>query len=186
MGFELPLIEEQWTKPELFINLDCNSKVYSKSNQIMASFILLKKSTSSELFLKNFLNYACNELNITDIRDNSIQPSNCFLDHRHDQSIFSLLYKKNNLRVFKDPTQFGNLNYLWKYSGLREKFIPVVGTILLENGRYLSVKKYPQSYGTILYHSRSTDRKTLLKLLVKYLIKNSHKQLTSYRKTLTI
>jgi hypothetical protein len=31
-----------------------------------------------------------------------------FKDHRHDQSIFSLLSKKYDFLAFRDPSQFGN------------------------------------------------------------------------------
>jgi len=31
-----------------------------------------------------------------------------FIDHRHDQSIFSVLTKKYNLLAYRDPSQWGN------------------------------------------------------------------------------
>ena len=31
-----------------------------------------------------------------------------FKDHRHDQSILSLLAKKHNVEMFRDPSQWGN------------------------------------------------------------------------------
>jgi hypothetical protein len=30
------------------------------------------------------------------------------MEHRHDQSVFSVLSKKHGLPVFRDPSQFGN------------------------------------------------------------------------------
>ena len=107
MGFELPLIESQWTKEELFNSMQCTEKTFRETNQIIGGFQLIKKTTFSLEFYNEYLEYACNEINLTDKYDNKILQNTDFIDHRHDQSIFSLLYKKNKLRPFKDPTQFG-------------------------------------------------------------------------------
>ena len=94
MGFELPLIESQWTKKELFINMGCANEMYSKTNQVCASYILIRKTKFSVDFFDQYLKYGCNEVNITDSYDDNIEQDENFIDHRHDQSIFSLLYKK--------------------------------------------------------------------------------------------
>ena len=107
MGFELPLIESQWTKEELFNSMDCNENHFRESNQIIGGFQLIKKTIFSVKFYNDFLKYACNEVNLTDKYHHNILQNDDFIDHRHDQSIFSLLYKKNKLKPFKDPTQFG-------------------------------------------------------------------------------
>ena len=73
MGFELPLIEKQWTKQELFINLNCNNGDIKESNQIMASFHLIRNSPFSLNFYKKYLEYSCNEINITDKYDHKIK-----------------------------------------------------------------------------------------------------------------
>jgi hypothetical protein len=152
MGFELPLIEEQWTKKELFKKMECNSKKYTKSNQIMASFILIRKSNFSVKFFKEFIKYAVDEINIMDKYDKSTIQKNNFIDHRHDQSIFSLLYKKYNLRPFKDPSQFGK--YPRNYSKTSRKNTVYGKLISSENGRSYRIKNYKESYDNIIYHCR--------------------------------
>lgn len=47
-----------------------------------------------------------------------------FIEHRHDQSVFSLLSKKYKLQAFRDPSQFGNIAIKYfsnsKYSQILE------------------------------------------------------------------
>lgn len=113
LTFELPLIEKQWTKEETFISMECNKKKYRESNQILATYFLVKKSNKTFKFFQEFLNYAENEELLTDILKKDLKRDNQFIDHRHDQSIFSLLCKKHNIKPFRDPSQYGE--FWWKY-----------------------------------------------------------------------
>jgi hypothetical protein len=152
IGFELPLIEEQWTKQELFNNMDCNEKRHFESNQIMGSFMLIKKTLFSAKFFQEFLNISCDEMNITDKYNQEISQSDCFIDHRHDQSIFSLLYKKYNLRPFKDPSQFGENPIA--YSGEQNPKIVLSKTNILPNGRKFRINIFNENYSMVIFHYR--------------------------------
>ena len=166
MGFELPLIESQWTKKELFINMDCNKNKYFNSNHILASFILIKKSDFSINFFKEYLFFSCNEINITDKFDTNIVQDGDFIDHRHDQSIFSLLYKKYKLRPFKDPSQLGK--YPSGYSGSSEDSLEINELHMLDNGRKFRQLEYKENYNMILFHNRKSNPKLSF---IKYKIK---------------
>jgi hypothetical protein len=53
-----------------------------------------------------------------------------FKDHRHDQSILSLLVKKYNIEIFRDPTQWGNSEKeLFKNSSYDQLFFHHRGNI---------------------------------------------------------
>jgi len=108
MVFELPLIEKQWTKKGTFILMDCDEDRYSNSNQILASYILLKKTIKSELFVSEYLDYCCNDKIISDKKNEFGENLDGFLEHRYDQSILSLLSKKHKLSPHRDPSQFGD------------------------------------------------------------------------------
>lgn len=156
MGFELPLMESQWTKKELFLAMECNAKEYSETNQIMASYILIQKTPFSVDFFNKYLKYGCNDINITDKYDNKIIQDENFIDHRHDQSVFSLLYKKYCLKPFKDPSQFGK--YPKGYSGQEGLENLMEGhSYLLNNGRIFKFHFYNEKYENILYHNRSNN-----------------------------
>lgn len=106
MLFELPLIEKQWTKRELFETIGCDFEKNGKENQIMATYFLIKKSLKSQRFFEKYLSYACKKNVLNDIYDAKIQCKE-FLEHRHDQSLLSLLAKKENIKPFRDPSQYG-------------------------------------------------------------------------------
>jgi hypothetical protein len=155
MGFDLPLVEKQWTKKELFVNMDCTSDIYTNSNQILASYFLVKKTKFSIDFFEDFLRYSCNEINITDKFDSAFKQDSLFLEHRHDQSIFSLLYKQKNLKTFKDPSQFGE----WPTGYAGEMVLNLEKNKLykLSNGRLFRQNEHDEKYKDIIFHSRRSN-----------------------------
>ena len=102
-------IEKYWTKRDTFISLNCDDPKYTETEQRLGGFVLIKKSQFSVNFINEYLKLSQNPQLISD------QPNICnlpnypgFQQHRHDQSIFSLLTKKYNLIHFRDLSQFGN------------------------------------------------------------------------------
>jgi len=169
MGFELPLIEEQWTKKELFIRMNCEESFYFESNQILASFMLIKKTNFSEKFFNEFLKISCDEINITDKFLENVKQNDDFICHRWDQSIFSLLYKKYNLKPFKDPSQFGELPT--DYISSSHKKIDLSENICRENGRKFRIKEYPEKYKFVILHYRGGGSGKPINSLIKYYLK---------------
>jgi hypothetical protein len=156
MAFETPFIESQWTKKELFLKMKCEGDRFSKTNQIMASFWLIKKSNFSVIFFKEWLNYACDEENITDALNGNIIQRQDFIEHRHDQSISSLLYKKYKLNSFQDLTQFGK--HPWLHVGIRNLNGANLGVNklhVLKNGEKFRFFKYQEDYGLVIFHFRT-------------------------------
>jgi hypothetical protein len=69
----------------------------------------MEKTDFSINFLSEWIFYAQDERIITDIENQCGLPNfSEFVDHRHDQSIFSLLIKKYKIIPYRDPSQFGN------------------------------------------------------------------------------
>lgn len=159
MGYELPFIEKQWTKRELFKTMNLDKKVYGESNQILAGLILIKKTKFSLNFIDEWLKYICVEQNVTDIL--SEEQEKCFKEHRHDQSIFSLLYKKYNLKPFKEPTQYGVNSEFYK-----EKKIVIKPKHY--NASCYNPKIYKENYGVVIYRYSG---KKLGYSLIKYKLK---------------
>lgn len=152
MVFDLPLIEKQWTKAKTFEYLNCNNEKYKESNQILATYMIIKVSKISKAFIELYLKCCLNKEILIDNIDNE---NEYFIDHRHDQSIFSLLCKKNNIVPFRDPSQYGIRP--WEYMG---------------NGRLYNKKIYKNSnYPQILVSFRKDNGKIyLIKDRVKYLM----------------
>ncbi len=105
VAYQQPYLESDWTKQELFINMDCNTDEYKNSLHIQAGFQLIKKTDFSVKFYQQLLKFSANEINITDKFDTNIKQADNFIRHRHDQSVFSLQYKKHKLKALICPSK---------------------------------------------------------------------------------
>jgi hypothetical protein len=92
------LLERQFTKRDAFVLLDCDRPHYADTPQLMASFVATINNAFSRSTARAWLRLACDPQLLTDL------PNTCglpdypdFRAHRHDQSIFSLLYKRKGL-----------------------------------------------------------------------------------------
>lgn len=106
----LPYIEADWTKSEAFSIMGMDKDIYKDSFQYQASFMAFRKSVRSMMFVEEWLNICCNPDLIHPFQNIGKQIET-FQNHRMDQSCFSLLCKKCNVRSHKDPTQFGIFGY---------------------------------------------------------------------------
>jgi hypothetical protein len=108
--FELEDIHpnKRWTKRDCFILMGLDEEEYLNQKQLLASYILMRKNDFVLKFVDEWLTYAKDYRIITD------SPNECglpnypeFMDHRHDQSILSLLGRKYNIKNIPDVTQYG-------------------------------------------------------------------------------
>jgi len=107
--FELQHAERTWTKRDAFVLLDCDEPKYTETKQRLASFSLWRKSQLSDSLAEEWLTAAQDDRLITDQPNQMGLPNwEGFCEHRHDQSLFSLLTKRRGLRAFRDPSQWGN------------------------------------------------------------------------------
>jgi len=98
LSFELTgLIEKEYTKMDTFNLMGLNNPKYTDSSQREGTYIWLIKNKFTVNLVKEYLEYSQNINIITDLPN--ITGSNYpeFKDHRHDQSIWSLLCKKYNI-----------------------------------------------------------------------------------------
>ncbi|CAF1334692.1 unnamed protein product [Adineta ricciae] len=100
--------ESALTKRDALIILNADKPEYTTTLAALASFVVVKRSFTSLRFVSEWLTYAQDSRVITDDA-NVLGPPNYpeFHDHRHDQSILSLLAKKWKLTVYADPSQWG-------------------------------------------------------------------------------
>jgi hypothetical protein len=98
-------INSMWTKADCFNLMECNSDKYKNGYQVDGSYIIIKKTDRSISFIDEYLKFSCNENIISDLPnitgDNEID----FKDHRHDQSILSLLAIKHNINLYESPSE---------------------------------------------------------------------------------
>lgn len=107
--FELQFIEKHWTKRDCFQLAGCDTKEFTNSKQILATFSLWMKSEFTISFVDEWLKLAQDIRALTDIENQLGLPNyEGFVEHRHDQSIFSLLIKKYKIKSYRDPSIYGN------------------------------------------------------------------------------
>lgn len=96
------LIERQYTKRDAFVLMGCDHPSYHNSAQLMTTLLVFVKNPRSELFVEQWLRYAVHPQLLTDNASVCGLPElSGFREHRHDQSIFSLLYKKWQLQSYQ-------------------------------------------------------------------------------------
>ena len=152
MVFGLPFIEKQWTKRDVFVFLHADIPEIVDSNQIMSTIFIIKKTEHSICFFEKYKKVAEDMPELFTDEDNCLGKNNYseFIENRHNQSVLSVLAKKEKLEVFKDPSEFGIKPKLYKYS--------VPHSIYCEH--IYSNSDYPQ----IIVHHRSKSIRKDVKL----------------------
>ncbi|MBD2865605.1 hypothetical protein [Paenibacillus oceani] len=137
-------LNRMWTKRDCFVLMDCDSSRYWDAQQLMGSFSLYLNNDRSRKFVQQWLDYCCNEQIVTD------RPNRCglpnlpeFQDHRHDQSVLSLLAVKHKIEIFRSPSQQGNR---YKMKSFRHPG---------ECRKYTSKPYRNSRYDTLLNHHRA-------------------------------
>ncbi len=97
-----------WTKRDSFVLMGMDEQKYYDSFQCSAGYQVYRKNKKSMSFIKEFLETCCNYDIISD--SPSIQKDELpdYKEHRHDQSILSLLAAKKGISLYRDPSQWGN------------------------------------------------------------------------------
>jgi hypothetical protein len=103
IAFELPFIEENWTSD--FVINDMNARDLALTRQLAGGIFFIKNSIQYRAFLNSWIAWMKkhNFKYLTGSKFNS-SPSQPFYEHRFDQSIFSILWKKNGFTVLPDES----------------------------------------------------------------------------------
>ena len=119
--FQLNQIEKNWTKMDLIDYINCYNLLDTR--QIMATILIIKKNEISKEIIKIWYETCCKYHLIDDSK--SILPNDeSFIEHRHDQSCFSLICKKYDSNIIlNDET------YYWPWN-IKESYInyPILST----------------------------------------------------------
>ena len=87
-------IEKRWTKGDIFSHFGCrNKKIVTETAQIAATQIFIRKCQPSMNFIREWEKIACENISLIDDSPSKTVNSVLFIENRHDQSIFSVLFK---------------------------------------------------------------------------------------------
>lgn len=103
--FELPYVEEEFTKAETFELMALIGDKYSKTSQIWSN-MAFRCSPKTKAFVKEWLDFCC-DFNVISPDFDPTKQVRTFFSHREDQSVFSLLCKKYGVQPVPEPTLWG-------------------------------------------------------------------------------
>ena len=111
LGFDIGHLEKTWTKQDLFTLL--NADKFKDTQQVITTYFFVKKTNYNVELFKHYSEIAIKD-NYHFINDS---PSNLpndtsFKEHRHDQSILSLLYKLNDAAILPDESYCDTIAFL--------------------------------------------------------------------------
>lgn len=123
LSFHLPGLKEcSYTNDAVFeyFEIAPSSTIYN-SNQIIGTCLLIKKNDLTKQLTDDFFNIAIQRPELfSDIYNVKTTRSN-FIDHRHDQSIFSVLRKKYDLITIEDETYNLDFNLMLDFPFLAKR-----------------------------------------------------------------
>lgn len=97
--------EKYWTKRDAFIIMGLDGSQFTDTPQIVSGISLWQAGSAFALkFLDEWMNYAGDKGLITDVPSRARNYPG-FVEHRHDQSLFSLLCKKYDLKPLPFPRE---------------------------------------------------------------------------------
>ena len=114
--------EKFWTKADLsnYLKVLSNKEIMN-SGQIMSTIVILKKNDKSVNLVNKWLDLAIvDNYHFIDDTPSIIENDPGFQEHRHDQSIFSLLTKIEGAIVFGDEIQY-NCPKIYPFNASRIK-----------------------------------------------------------------
>jgi hypothetical protein len=106
LDFELPFPEYQYTKQEVFSYFNSGNAVIH-SNQLMATILIMRKCSHSSMLINKWYDTLMDDFSL--FTDEIVMPGReGFIDHRHDQSIFSVIRKTFGATIIPDETYFSD------------------------------------------------------------------------------
>lgn len=129
--FGMRHLNKHYCKRDSFVYMECDEEKYYDAYQTNAGFQMYVKGPKSIDFVERYLKY-CEDKRIVSDDPNACGKDNLegFVDHRHDQSVLSILRVQHDVELHRDPTQWG-----------------------FEVEIMYPTDEYPQ----IIYHSRTRD-----------------------------
>ena len=150
-----------WTKRDCFVLMDCDEEQYWFGPHCDASTALFRKCERTMDFVRAWQRYAGNESILTDLPNTRGNNLALYQDHRHDQSVISLLAQKHKINLYRAPSQFGNHYKMYDFR-IAGEFNCISQGDQQQVNYYGAVPYYNSHYGQLLNHHRSKTQSQVL------------------------
>lgn len=116
--FDIPFLEYQWTKRDVFDYFNLNEDEYLNSNQRCSTYFIFKVTNKTKKMFKEYkvTSEVASHLFTDEISQHSNSNYEGFIENRHNQSVFSLLTKKYKYQSYRDISEFGSKPELYGYT----------------------------------------------------------------------
>lgn len=92
-----PDFMKHWCKMDVIVKYNMVDKVFRENvDDCWAGAIIVKKTDNTVMYIQEWLDMSCNYEDITD-SESRLKNSHLFRDHRHDQSLLSVVIYKYNI-----------------------------------------------------------------------------------------
>jgi hypothetical protein len=104
LGFRLSFVVKHWTKGDVFRALDMDMGTFGDERQMVGGIFAMMKTPTMTRFVDEWLHFA-RQPQLVDDSPSAAPNAPGFVEHRHDQAIFTLLVYKHGLAlVLEDET----------------------------------------------------------------------------------
>ena len=107
LGFELAMLEKDWTSPVALKNMNATK---SKNYQVIGTVLFIRNDKTGKKFIEKWQSelskYSYSSLKGSE----NLKPDVVNSNHRHDQSILSILWHRSNYATLPDETYFPKKN----------------------------------------------------------------------------
>lgn len=154
-----PISNKEFVKRQTFINMKCDNDYFWNSPHIIATVIIFRKTTHSISLVKEWLM----EMEIVSSllpekkKLGDLNPPE-FIEHREDQSIFSLLIRKKNIKTYRNPSKWGDFLKMEAYRESTD-FLSYPYNLNHSISDYSDISDITSPYKTIFEFNRNTSRK---------------------------
>lgn len=115
LAFSLNFKEVAWTKKDLLVYFSVQERPeIFETNQIQAGAIVVEKRTDSARFFEKWLSVFEEAPHLVDDSPSESPEDPRFVAHRHDQSVFSILAKQEEILLLPASEQFPEPGLTWK------------------------------------------------------------------------
>lgn len=128
---EVNYLEKEYSKRDAFVYIGVDDMQFENTMQYDAAFLIVKKTKFTVKIIKEWLDYSCD---IRIISDNEnvcgLNDYDGFVQNRYDQTVMSLVFKKNGIFPMKNASQPD-----WRFTCIEP-------LIIVGKGKYISKLKY--------------------------------------------
>ena len=108
--------DREWTKMDLILQLDMLNDDYLNSEQHQTGALLFLACDKTRFIANEWYKLGNSDYHNIDDTPSINKNIDCFIEHRHDQSTFSLLTKKYN--IYSNHSMYGCIEYLRNRCGI--------------------------------------------------------------------